>query len=47
MIFDDYLYELERDPAERPKDAIDCFLKLHEGEFEELSRGYQVIVRKK
>jgi cephalosporin hydroxylase len=47
VIFDDYLHELERDPAERPKDAIDCFLKLHEGEFEELSRGYQVIVRKK
>jgi predicted O-methyltransferase YrrM len=47
VIFDDYLHELGRNPLERPKDAIDCFLKLHEGEFEELSRGYQVIVRKK
>lgn len=47
VIFDDYLHDLERDPAERPKDGIDCFLKLHEGEFEELARGYQLIIRRK
>jgi hypothetical protein len=46
VIFDDYQHQLERDPAQRPKDAIDCFLGLHAGEFTEVSRGYQLIIRK-
>lgn len=46
IIFDDYLLDLERDPKERPKDGIDNFLALHAGEFEEISRGHQIIIKK-
>lgn len=47
MIFDDYLHELEKPPALRPKDAIDMFLSWHADELTELSRGYQIILRRK
>jgi predicted O-methyltransferase YrrM len=47
MIFDDYLHELHKPPAERPKDAIDTFLSWHAEEVDELSRGYQIIVRRR
>ena len=46
IIFDDYEHQLERDPAQRPKDAIDCFMGLHVDEITEVSRGYQLIIRK-
>jgi predicted O-methyltransferase YrrM len=47
VVFDDYLHEMEKPPATRPKDAIDTFLSWHAAEIEELSRGYQIIVRRK
>jgi glycosyltransferase involved in cell wall biosynthesis len=46
MIFDDYLWMPDGPPERRPAPGIDAFLKQIEGEFEELSRGYQLIVRK-
>lgn len=46
MIFDDYLHELDRNPLERAKDAIDSFLRLQSGQFSELHRGYQIAIRK-
>lgn len=46
LILDDYLLDLDRDKSERPKDAIDCFMALHEGEFQELARSWQLILKK-
>lgn len=46
IIFDDYAHELERNSAERPKDAIDCFLEWHRDEYTEIARGYQIIIQK-
>lgn len=47
MILDDYLYELDKPPADRPRDAIDAFLGWHADELVELSRGYQIVVRRR
>jgi len=46
IIFDDYAHEPDRNPAERPQGAIDCFLKWHCGEYAEVARGYQIIIQK-
>jgi predicted O-methyltransferase YrrM len=47
LIWDDYIrYKSDRPSWERPTAAIDGFLVMHEGEFEELHRAKQVIVRK-
>jgi lipopolysaccharide biosynthesis glycosyltransferase/predicted O-methyltransferase YrrM len=47
IIFDDYGWD--REPASsmhHPARGIDAFITLHEGQFELLHRGYQVILRK-
>jgi predicted O-methyltransferase YrrM len=47
MIFDDYLWDLEKAPRDRPQMAIDLFLESFEGQYELLLRGYQVAIRKR
>jgi glycosyltransferase involved in cell wall biosynthesis/predicted O-methyltransferase YrrM len=47
LIFDDYLWQVGNSSAERPKTGIDEFLRNIGEEAEELSRDYQVIIRKK
>ena len=47
IIFDDYELKLELAAAERPKDAIDCFLEFHASELEIIARGYQIIVQRR
>ena len=47
LIFDDYLWDLMPDEAERPKLAIDAFMSAYAGEFEIVSHGYQMILRRK
>ncbi len=46
MIFDDYLWEWDRPPQERPKIAIEAFLRIHKNELQKLHQGYQIIVKK-
>lgn len=46
LIFDDYLWELERPPSGRPQLAIDLFLETMGDALEVLHMGYQVIGRK-
>jgi hypothetical protein len=47
MIFDDYEWEPDKPPEERPQIAIDIFLRGFRHQVELLHKGYQVIVRKK
>lgn len=49
IIFDDYEWSKEaEDNVEHPKKGIDGFLRLHDGEYERLSKpgDYQMIIRK-
>jgi hypothetical protein len=46
VIWDDYEWAPEFRPEERPKDAIDDFLKAQEGSYRLLAKGYQVIIRR-
>jgi len=46
LIWDDYEWRPELPIAQRPKDAIDTFLRLQWGNFTERHRGYQVIIEK-
>ena len=46
VIWDDYEWAPEFPPRERPKLAIDDFLREQEGNFRLLARGYQVIIRR-
>jgi predicted O-methyltransferase YrrM len=46
IIFDDYLWNLERPNEDRPQMAIDNFLSDFRLQLEILHKGYQVIVRK-
>ena len=46
LIFDDYLWELERPPSRRPQLAIDLFRETMGDALEILHVGYQVIGRK-
>lgn len=46
VIFDDYAWAHFPDPAKLPRDGIDSFLENHHGEFVELHRDYQLIIRK-
>jgi predicted O-methyltransferase YrrM len=46
IVLDDYLWELQRPPEERPMRAIDRFLAEHRGDYELKYKGYQVIVQK-
>jgi hypothetical protein len=47
MIFDDYLWELEREPWRRPKMAIDLFLATVGGEAEVLHDSYQIVIARR
>jgi hypothetical protein len=46
VIWDDYEWAPEFPSAERPKPAIDDFLRAHEGHYQLLAKGYQVIIRR-
>lgn len=46
VIFDDYEWSVLPDELDRPKLAIDSFLRIHAGQYRELHRGYQVIIEK-
>lgn len=46
VIFDDYEWNFPIEPQAHPKLGVDAFLSARPGVFEELERGYQVIVRK-
>lgn len=47
MIFDDYGWEPQKPPEDRPEKAIDAFLNEFGPRIEILHKGYQVIVRRK
>jgi predicted O-methyltransferase YrrM len=47
MIFDDYMWEWKLPPQDRPKIAIESFLKIYKKELEVLHMEYQVIVKKR
>lgn len=47
LIFDDYFWEGGRSEQERPRFAIDSFLACFLGQYDELYRGHQVILRKR
>jgi predicted O-methyltransferase YrrM len=47
MIFDDYLWDEEEAEWERPRMAIDLFLKSFEGSYDVLLKDYQVAIRKR
>jgi predicted O-methyltransferase YrrM len=46
MIFDDYMWEWEKPPQERPKIAIEAFLRIFKNELEILHQEYQIIIKK-
>jgi len=46
LIWDDYQWEPKLPDHERPKQAIDLFLMMFAGCFDEVHRGYQILVRK-
>jgi predicted O-methyltransferase YrrM len=46
LIFDDYEWEPHLPLEDRPRRAIDRFLRKHAGKYELMQRGYQVTVRK-
>jgi predicted O-methyltransferase YrrM len=46
MIFDDYMLDWELPPQDRPKIAIEAFLRIHKNELQKLHQGYQIIVKK-
>jgi len=46
LLFDDYLWQLERPVHERPALAIDLFLDLFANRYELMHRGRQVLIRK-
>jgi uncharacterized protein (DUF1800 family) len=47
LIFDDYAWQPELPPLDRPQMAIDAFLRAFSTEYELLHQEYQVIVRKR
>jgi len=47
VIFDDYEWTFFEDAARLPKQGIDDFLAAHRGEYVEVHRGYQLIVRRR
>jgi len=46
VIWDDYEWAPDFAPEERPKTAIDDFLREREGSYRLLAKGYQVIIRR-
>jgi predicted O-methyltransferase YrrM len=47
VIFDDYEWGLMAGERERPKLGIDAFLATLGGHYQELYRGYQIVIRKR
>ena len=46
LIFDDYLWDKEESPSNRPQMAIDLFLTAFAGSYDLLLKDYQVAIRK-
>lgn len=46
LLFDDYEWDPEKPPHERPQISIDVFLAIFSAEITVVHQGYQVIVRK-
>lgn len=46
IIWDDYRYGDRFAPKNRPKEAIDTFLRDHAGEFRLLAQGYQIAIER-
>jgi predicted O-methyltransferase YrrM len=46
MIFDDYMWKWELPPQERPKIAIEAFLRIFKNELQVLHQEYQIIIKK-
>lgn len=47
LICDDYGWGSKNDPEWlKPKLGIDCFMECHNGQFEEVGRGYRICLRK-
>lgn len=46
LMFDDYEWELDREPQDRPKISVDMCLHHWAGEYDVVHLGYQVIIRK-
>lgn len=46
MIFDDYMWEWKLPPQDRPKIAIEAFLRIFKNEMQVLHQEYQVIIKK-
>jgi predicted O-methyltransferase YrrM len=46
LIWDDYEWAPHFAPEERPKPAIDAFLRAHQGEYRLLFKDYQVVIRR-
>ena len=47
LLFDDYLWEPEKQASQRPQMAIDVFLESFAGRFELVHQDYQVVIRKR
>lgn len=46
MIFDDYTWHFFKDELQNPVIGIDCFLKAFAGQYNEIFKAHQVIIRK-
>ena len=46
MIFDDYMWEWERPPQDRPKIAIEAFLRIFKKELQVIHQEYQILIKK-
>ncbi len=46
LAFDDYGWDVGKGPAHNPKQGIDTFLEVHDGEYELLAKNWQVWLRK-
>ena len=46
LAFDDYGWDAGKGPAYNPKQGIDTFLEVHDGEYELLAKNWQVWLRK-
>jgi glycosyltransferase involved in cell wall biosynthesis/predicted O-methyltransferase YrrM len=47
VIFDDYEWSFFDDPALLPKRGVDDFLAAHAGQYDEIYRGYQLVIQRR
>jgi len=47
LVFDDYQWQPNRPPEQRPQLAIDLFLRSHAGRYNLVRQAYQVVIEKK